>query len=103
MVWRVAKGFQVEGTATFRPSVVSFLLTLGARQWYIIGAYVPPNDVTAVHYMKQAMRAAPKGLEIVLMGNMNASLEDPLEEFEEDLMIALVDRGLVNTTDHFMP
>ena len=31
VVWRAAKGLQVEGTAKFCPNVVSFLLTLGAR------------------------------------------------------------------------
>ena len=43
------KIFQVEGTASFGPNVVSFLLTSGARLWYVLGAYVPPNDMTAVH------------------------------------------------------
>ena len=55
VVWRVAKGWQVENTAIFGPNVVSFLLILGERRWYIVGAYVPPNDVPAMNLVEQAL------------------------------------------------
>ena len=45
VVWRAAKGWQVEGTSRFIPTVVSFRLMLGARFWYVVGAYVTPNNV----------------------------------------------------------
>ena len=62
VVWRAAKGWKVEGTASFGLNVVSFLLTLGTRRWYVVGAYMPLNDVPSVHCVDQALRAAPKGL-----------------------------------------
>ena len=40
---------------------------------------------------------------MILMGYLNARLGDPREKHEEDLEMALVDRGIVNMTDHFMP
>ena len=49
MVWRAAKGWQVGNTASFGPNLVSFLLTSGARRWYAVGAYVPPNNRPSVH------------------------------------------------------
>ena len=49
MVWRAAKGWRVENTARFCPNLVIFLLKLGVRQWYVVGAYVPSNDVSGVH------------------------------------------------------
>ena len=49
MVWKAAKRMQVESTYSFVPNVVSFLLMLVARRWYVVGAYVPPNDVPDVH------------------------------------------------------
>ena len=55
MVWRVAKGWKAENMVSFGPNVVSFLLTLGARRWYFVGAYVPPNDVPDVHRVEQAL------------------------------------------------
>ena len=103
MVWIAAKGCHMEGTARFCPNVVSFLLTLGARQWYIVGAYVPPNNMPAVNCVEQALRSDSKGLEMILMGDLDVRLVYPRDEHEEDLAMALVDRVMVNITDHFMP
>ena len=64
---------------------------------------MPPNNVPDVHRMDQALRAAPKGVEMILMGDLNVRLGDPCDECEEDLVTALVERGLVNMTYHFMP
>ena len=55
VVWRAPKGYQVENTASFGPDVVSLLLTSGARQWYIVGAYVLPNNRPSVHRVEQAL------------------------------------------------
>ena len=103
VVCRATMGWQVEDTASFVPNVVSFLCTSGARLWYIVGAYMPPNDVPAVHCAEQTLRAVSKGLEVILMGDLNAHLEDPREEREEDLKMVLVDRGMVKMADNFMP
>ena len=102
MVWRSAKGWQMEGTAIFGPNMVSFLLTSGASQWYVVGAYMTPYDVPAMHGVEQAPIGAPKGMEMILMGDLHAQLRDPRDKREEDLVMALVDRCLVNMTDHFM-
>ena len=39
---------------------------------------------------------------MILMGDLNARLGDPHEECEEDLVMVLVDRGLVNMAYHFI-
>ena len=88
--------------ASFGPNVVSFLIKFGSRIWYVVGSYVPPNDVPAVHCVDQALRAATKGLEMILMGDLNARLGDPREKREEDLKMALLYRGLVNMSEHFI-
>ena len=103
MVWIEAKGLQVESTAIVGPNVVSFLLTPVARRWYVVGAYKPPNDVRNVHRLEQTLRATPKVLETIMMGDMNAHMGDPRDGHEEDLVTALVDKGLVNMKDHFFP
>ena len=103
VVWRSEKGWQVEVTARFGPNVVSFLLTSGSRQWYVVGAYVTPNNAPDVYSMYQALRAATKGLEMILVGDLNVWLGDPSDKREEDLATDLLDRGLVNMTDHFIP
>ena len=37
------------------------------------------------------------------MGGLKARLGDSYDKHEEDLAMVLVDKGLVNMTDHFMP
>ena len=80
VVWITVKRWQVEGTAIFFPNVVSFLLTSGARQWYVVGAYVSPNNVPTLHRVEQALRLAPKGFKLILVGELNARLGDPRDK-----------------------
>ena len=75
----------------------------GAIPWYVVGEYVSTNDILAVHRVKQALRVASKGLDMIMMGDLNERLGDPCGELKEDLATEVVDRGRVNTTDHFMP
>ena len=74
MVWIEKVGWQVEGIANYGLNVVSFVLTTGRRRWYVMGAYVPPNVRASVHRVEQALRAAPKRLELILIGYLNAGL-----------------------------
>ena len=52
----------MEGMAILGPNVVSFLLKSGAIICYVVGAYVPPNDVSAMYRVEQALRAGTKGI-----------------------------------------
>ena len=63
---------------------------------------MPPNDMSAMYRVDQALRAVPKGLDVILMGDLNVQMGDPRDKCEEDLATALVDRSLVNMTDHFI-
>ena len=51
VVWLEEAGLQVNGMDKFGPIVVSFLLALVAQRWYIIRAYVPPNNVPAIRWV----------------------------------------------------
>ena len=93
----------MENTASFSPSVVSFLLTSGARRCYVVDAYVPPNNRPIVHRMEQALKAVPMGLELILMGDLNARLGNLHDESEEEISTAPADQGLVTTKNHFLP
>ena len=44
-------GWQVEGVANYGQNVVSFVLTMGRQIWYVVGAYMPPNDVPTIVQM----------------------------------------------------
>ena len=64
---------------------------------------MPPQDKPAVHCVDQALKTAPEGVEVIMLGELNMRLRYPRGEQEEDLATALVDIVLVNMTDHFLP
>ena len=64
---------------------------------------MPPNNVPYVYRMDQALREANKGLDMILMGDLNKSLGKPCTKCKEDLETLLSDRDLVKMTDHFLP
>ena len=53
--------------------------------------------------MEQALKAATKGVEIIMLGDLNVRLRYLCDEREEYLAMTFADRGLVDITDHFMP
>ena len=104
MVWRGATGWQVEVTVNFGPNVMSFSANIkGKTMVRCRGICAPPNNVPAVIHMEQAQKAAPKGLEIILMGDLNVQPRDPRDNNEEDLETALADRDMFSMTDHVVP
>ena len=77
MVCTEAVGWQVEGKVNFGPNVVSFLLMSGPRQWYVVGAYVTLNNEPVVHCVEQELKAAPKGVEVIILGDLNVRPRNP--------------------------
>ena len=59
-------------------------------------------DDTTMHYVKQALETALKGVGVIMLGDLNERLGDPHDETEEELLTALEDRGLVDMTSHFL-
>ena len=64
---------------------------------------MPPNDMSAMYRVDQALRAVPKGLDVILMGDLNVQIRDPHDNHEEDLETALSNRGMFSMKDHAMP
>ena len=59
IVWREEEGWEVEGAWRFGPNVVSFTVTSGQKCWYVVGEYVPPNDLPVVHQITHALTCGP--------------------------------------------
>ena len=102
-MWQEEAGCQVEMMVNFGPTMLSFLLTLVERIWYIVGACMPLNSVAAVHQVDQSLGANTKGIENIFLGYLNAHLEEPRDEREEDLAMSLANRGLEYVRRHFTP
>ena len=53
--------------------------------------------------MEQDLYAALKGMEVILIGDLDARLRGTRDSREEDIAMALTNIRLVDLTDHFMP
>ena len=93
----------MEVTVNFGRTVASFLEMSGARKFYVVGAYVPPSNMPTVHYIEQALVAAPKYVEIILMGNLNVMVWEQRDQCEEEMTMAFANNGLEDMTCHFTP
>ena len=93
----------MEGIVNFGPNVSSFLWTPGTKRWYIVGAYVSSHDAPAVRRIEQALEAALKVIEVILLGDLNVRLRKPQDNREEELATALEGSGLTGVTAHFTP
>ena len=96
-------GWQVEGIVNSSPNVASFLITSWSRRWYVVGDYVPTHDASADHRIKQMLEVATKGIEIILLGDLNIRLRKLRDDREDELASALAGRGLGDMTSHFTP
>ena len=50
----------VEGIANYGLNVVSFVWATLRRIWYVVGAYMPPNDAPAIVRVEEALRQTVK-------------------------------------------
>ena len=103
VVWRDAEGWGFEGVWNFGPNVVSFIITLGRKRWYGVRSYVPPNNLPMINWIRQALDFRPKGMGKFLVGNLNACLENPRDQREEQLATVLARHGLTDHAQHFSP
>ena len=76
--------------------MVSFIITSRQKRWYSVGAYMPPNDLPTIKLIRQALECGPKGMGNLLVGNLNACLENPRDQQEELLATVLAGHSLTD-------
>ena len=74
----------MEGIVKFDPNMASFLLTSESRRWYVVGVYMPPHCASDVRRIEQALELAPTGMEVILLGDLNARLRETQEKGGRD-------------------
>lgn len=75
LCWRESTLYQVEGVSVHGPNVISFELVTGSRRSLVIGAYIPPSDVTGTtcDFVLAAHLRRPR-LPVILLGDLNVDL-----------------------------
>ena len=79
------------------------MLTTGKWRCFIVRVYVPPNNTPTVARVEKSLGQASKGVEVILMGNLNVRLQELSDVREEELMPMVLDCGLEDMTAQFMP
>ncbi len=52
LFWRTSEAYEFKEVELRGPYVVLFQLILGARRWYIVGCYIPLNDLTTLKHIE---------------------------------------------------
>ena len=78
MFHRPAPHLAVEAVWKYGMNVIGFQLATGARQWYIVGCYLAPNDTSTIE------RDQPKGEELLVAGDLNINLAAPEGDRREE-------------------
>ena len=94
----------MEAIQQFGPNVVGFQMVTGERQWYIIGFYLAPDNTLTIESVVAALKYCPQGSELLVVGYLNAKLEEP-EGYrrEEETLAELTAAVLEEILAHFLP
>ena len=103
IVWRDAEEWGIEGVQNFGPNVLSFIITSGQKHWCGVRSYGLPNYLPTINWIGQALECRPKGVGNMLVGDLNACLENPRDQQEKQLATVLAGHGLTDQAQQFSP
>ena len=102
--YRPSPLFAVEAVRQFGPNVVSFQLATGARQWYIIGCYLAPDNTSTIESVVAALKKRPRGTALLVAGDLNTKLSDPENDGRgTEIAAALTEAGIEDLAAHLLP
>jgi hypothetical protein len=101
LFWRASDLYEVEEVEMRGPNVLSLLLMSGTTGYYIVGCYIPPNDLTSLTHIKQAWMAFPKGCLPIVIGDLNVNLAAPWDECDETIAEQVDTMNLVDMASRF--
>ena len=83
--------------------MVGFIVLPQRKRWYGVGAYVPPNKLPEMNWIRQALECGTEGMGKLLVGSLNTYLENPRDQQEEQLATVLAGHGLTDQAQYFSP
>jgi hypothetical protein len=102
LFWQPNKLYVVEDWRILGPNVLTFVLVTGSYQFFAVGCYIPPNNLSTLTTIKQAWNECPRGHIPLLLGNLNVNLCSPRDERDEQIAKVVEDMmGLTDLSPHF--
>jgi hypothetical protein len=101
LFWKASDLYEVEEVELHGPNVLSFQVVSGATRYYIMGCYIPPNNLTTLTHVKQAWMACPKGCLPIILGDLNVNLAAPRDKQDETIAKQVDTMNLVDMSSRF--
>ena len=103
LFWRPNKSYKVEDWHVRGPNVLSFVIVTGGQQFYAVGCYIPPNDLSTLPIIVQAWNECPSGHTPILLGDLKVNLRAPRDDRDEQIAEAVEDvMGMCDLSNHFL-
>ena len=94
----------MEAVEKFGPNVLGFQVATGEQRWYIVGAYIAPEDEETMERVVAEIGRKPRGAEMMVAGDFNADIKAPEENWlAENIATDIAAAGLEDMEQHFMP
>jgi hypothetical protein len=90
------RDFKVEVVKTASPNVLRFQLVTGGVQFFVMGAYISPADMTGVDDLRAAWANRPTDCKPLLLGDLNIDFGSPQTKREETIADLLNKINLVD-------
>ena len=102
LFYKAGSKYNLENGRAVGPNCITFELETGETRYYVIGAYLPPSDLTgSFRAVEHALGQIPKGCILMLLGDLNVDLDVPRNEREAEIAAKLDSFGLACATKHF--
>ena len=104
MFYRLSPHFAVEPLRQFGRNAVGFQLAKRARQWYINGCYLDPDDTSTIESVVITLKKRPRGAALLVAGDLNTTLTEPeSNQRGTEIVAVLTEEGIKDMATHFLP
>jgi len=100
LVYRESPYWQVELSILHGPNVIFAMIISGNSRYGIVGAYVPPSDITTLVHIAAALGRF-HSRKVILVGDLNLDLDSIETDRDMEIANTLVDSGLLDIYHHF--
>ena len=83
--------FVVEEEKKWHPNVMTIHVVTRKVRYYIVGCYLPPDDLETLEYVKKAWEQRPLDAIPLLMGDINVNLDNPENKRDDIIAEQLLD------------
>ncbi len=102
LFWQPNKSYEVEDWQIRGPNLLLFTIVMGSQQFFAVGCYIPPNNLSSLQHIVQAWNECLRGHIPILLGDLNVNLRAPRKDRDEQIAEAVEDMmGLTNLSKHF--